>query len=418
MDASPSTGGTRRAAMIFIFVTVLIDVLSFGVVIPVLPDLVRQFTGGDYADAARWIGWFGFLFAAIQFFCSPIQGALSDRFGRRPVILLSNLGLGLDFVFMAIAPSLWLLFAGRIVSGMTAASFTTANAYIADVTPPEKRAAAFGLLGGAFGIGFIIGPALGGFLGGIDLRLPFWVAAGLALTNFMYGFFILPESLPPERRAARFELRTANPIGALKLLRRNSTLFGLATVMFLFYLAHYVLQTVFVLYADYRYHWGPQAVGYVLALVGACDGIVQAFLTGRLTARFGERRVMLAGLAFGAVAFAVMGLSSIGWVFLIGIPLMSLWGLSGPPIQSIMTRQVDPDEQGRLQGGVTSLGSFAGIFGPYLFAQIFAFWIAPERTLHVAGMPFLVAGALLTVGTLLAFRATRGETGVALASKA
>lgn len=407
----------RRAAVIFIFVTVLIDILAFGIIIPVLPHLIEQMTGGTVSNAAWWVGIFGTVFATVQFICSPIQGALSDRFGRRPVILLSNLGLGLDFVFMAIAPSLWLLFAGRIVSGMTAASFTTANAYIADVTPPEKRAAAFGLLGGAFGIGFIIGPALGGFLGGIDLRLPFWVAAALALTNFMYGFFILPESLPPERRAARFELRTANPIGALKLLRRNSTLFGLATVMFLFYLAHYVLQTVFVLYADYRYDWGPQAVGYVLALVGACDGTVQAFLTGRLTARFGERRVMLAGLAFGAAAFAVMGLSSIGWVFLIGIPLMSLWGLSGPPIQSIMTRQVHPDEQGRLQGGVTSLGSFAGIFGPYLFAQIFAFWIAPARTLHIAGMPFLVAAALLTLGTVVAFRATREEPVVAPASE-
>jgi MFS transporter, DHA1 family, tetracycline resistance protein len=399
----------RRAAVIFIFITVLIDILAFGIIIPVLPHLIEQMTGGTVSNAAWWVGVFGTVFAIVQFICSPIQGALSDRFGRRPVVLLSNLGLGLDFVLMAVAPSLWLLFVGRIISGITAASFTTANAYIADVTPPEKRAGAFGMLGGAFGIGFIIGPALGGFLGGIDLRLPFWVAAGLALTNFAYGFFILPESLPPEKRAARFEPHTAHPLGALKMLRRHREVLGLSVVMFLFYLAHYVLQTVFVLYADYRYGWGPQAVGYVLALVGACDGSVQAFLSGRLSTRFGERPVLLAGMAFGAAAFAVMGLASVGWAFLIGIPLMALWGLAGPPIQSIMTRHVEPDEQGRLQGAVTSLGSFAGIFGPYLFAQIFAFAIAPERGVHLPGVPFLLAGGLLAVGMAVAARATRHE---------
>ncbi|WP_043692015.1 tetracycline resistance MFS efflux pump [Luteibacter sp. 9133] len=400
----------RRAAVIFIFVTVLIDILAFGIIIPVLPHLIEQMTGNTVSNAAWWVGVFGTVFAAVQFISSPIQGALSDRFGRRPVVLLSNLGLGLDFVLMAVAPSLWLLFVGRVISGMTAASFTTANAYIADVTPPEKRAAAFGMLGGAFGIGFIIGPALGGFLGGFDLRLPFWVAAGLALANFLYGYFILPESLPVEKRSARFEPHSASPLGSLKMLRRHREIFGLSVVMFLFYLGHYVLQTVFVLYADYRYHWGPQAVGYVLALVGACDGSVQAFLTGRLTARFGERRVMVAGLSFGVVAFAVMGFATTGWVFLIGIPLLSLWGLSGPPIQSIMTRHVAPDEQGRLQGAVTSLGSFAGIFGPYLFAQIFAFAIAPERRVHMPGVPFLLAAALVGVGAVIAARATRQES--------
>lgn len=397
----------RRAAVAFIFITVLIDILAFGIIIPVLPHLIESMTGGTVSNAAWWVGVFGTVFAAVQFFSSPVQGALSDRFGRRPVILLSNLGLGLDFVLMALAPSLWLLFVGRIISGMTAASFTTANAYIADITPADKRAGAFGLLGGAFGIGFIIGPALGGFLGGIDLRLPFWVAAGLALANFMYGFFILPESLPPERRAAKFEPHTAHPMGALRLLRCSPTVFGLAIVTFLFYLAHYVLQTTFVLYADYRYHWGAQAVGFVLALVGACDGSVQAFLTGRLTTRFGERRILVTGLLFGTLAFAVMGLADTGWVFLIGIPLMSLWGLAGPPMQSIMTRCVSASEQGRLQGAITSLGSFAGIFGPYLFAQIFAFSIAPERSVHVPGIAFLLAAVLIGAGAFVAARATR-----------
>jgi MFS transporter, DHA1 family, tetracycline resistance protein len=404
---TPLATPVRRAAVVFVFITVLIDILAFGIIIPVLPHLIETMTGGGVSNAAWWVGVFGTVFAAVQFFSSPVQGALSDRFGRRPVILLSNLGLGLDFVLMALAPSLWLLFVGRIISGMTAASFTTANAYIADVTAPEKRAGAFGLLGGAFGIGFIIGPALGGFLGSIDLRLPFWVAAGLALANFMYGFFILPESLPPERRTAKFEPHTAHPLGALRLLRCSPTVFGLAIVTFLFYLAHYVLQTTFVLYADYRYHWGAQAVGFVLALVGACDGSVQAFLTGRLTQRFGERKILVIGLMFGTLAFAVMGLADTGWVFLLGIPLMSLWGLSGPPMQSIMTRCVSADQQGRLQGAITSLGSFAGIFGPYLFAQIFAFSIAPERTVHVPGIAFLLAAVLIGVGAVVAARATR-----------
>lgn len=404
---TPLPTPVRRAAVAFIFITVLIDILAFGIIIPVLPHLIESMTGGTVSNAAWWVGVFGTVFAAVQFFSSPVQGALSDRFGRRPVILLSNLGLGLDFVLMALAPSLWLLFVGRIISGMTAASFTTANAYIADITPADKRAGAFGLLGGAFGIGFIIGPALGGFLGGIDLRLPFWVAAGLALANFMYGFFILPESLPPERRAAKFEPHTAHPMGALRLLRCSPTVFGLAIVTFLFYLAHYVLQTTFVLYADYRYHWGAQAVGFVLALVGACDGSVQAFLTGRLTTRFGERKILVTGLLFGTLAFLVMGLADTGWVFLIGIPLMSLWGLAGPPMQSIMTRCVSASEQGRLQGAITSLGSFAGIFGPYLFAQIFAFSIAPERSVHVPGIAFLLAAVLIGAGAVVAARATR-----------
>lgn len=402
--ASPSR---HRAAIAFIYVTVLLDILAFGIIIPVLPHLIEELIGGGIADAAWWVGIFGTVFAVVQFAFSPVQGALSDRFGRRPVILISNLGLALDFVVLAVAPTLWLLFVGRVVLGITAASFTTANAYIADITPTEKRAGAFGILGSAFGLGFIIGPALGGFLGGIDLRLPFWVAAGLALCNFAYGFFILPESLPKERRTARFELHSAHPLGSLKLLRRHPQVFGLAIVMFLVYLSHYVLQTVFVLYADYRYAWGPQAVGFVLMLVGACDGLVQGVLTGKLAPILGERRLLMTGMLCGIVAFTVMGVADTGWVFLLGIPLMALWSLAGPPIQSIMTHQVDPREQGRLQGAVTSLGSFAGIFGPYLFAQVFAFSIAPESPLHLPGAAFVLSAVLLAGGAVLAARVTR-----------
>jgi DHA1 family tetracycline resistance protein-like MFS transporter len=407
MDQSATTAPPRRAALAFIFVTVLLDMLAFGIIVPVLPHLIEQLIGGGIASAAWWMGVFSTVFAVTQFVFAPIQGALSDRFGRRPVILLSNLGLAIDFVVLALAPTLWLLFVGRTVLGMTAASFSTANAYIADITPKEKRAAAYGLLGAAFGIGFIAGPGLGGLLGHIHLRLPFWFAAALALCNFLYGLLVLPESLPKERRTARFELHSAHPLGSLKLLRRYPQVLRLALVMFLVFLAHYALQVTFVLYADYRYHWGTQAVGFVLMLMGACEGSVQALLTGRLTPRFGERRVLVGGMLCGIGCFLLMGLASVGWVFLLGIPLMALWGLSNPPIQSIMTHQVDPSEQGRLQGAITSLSSFAGIFGPYLFAQVFALSIAPGAGFHMPGAAFVLAAMLIFIATVLAIRATR-----------
>ncbi|RYD15990.1 MAG: MFS transporter [Lysobacteraceae bacterium] len=398
--------GPRRAAVVFIFITVLIDVLSFGIIIPVLPHLVEQLAGGGIALAAMWVGLFGTLFAAIQFVCSPIQGGLSDRYGRRPVILLSNLGIGLDFVFMALADTLPLLLIGRCLSGITAASFTTANAYIADVTPPEKRAASYGLLGAAFGIGFIVGPAFGGLLGDFDVRAPFWAAAFLALANFCYGYFILPESLLPERRSARFDWRHANPFGSLLMLRRYQGVFGLASVVLLGNLAHYALQSVFVLYADYRYGWGAQKVGYTLALVGLCNAIVQAWLVRKLVPRIGERRTLLTGLVFGALSFLVMAFAGNGPLFLVAIPMLALWGLAGPATQALITHRVDPHEQGRLQGAVSSLASLAGIFGPALFTQVFALFISDHAPLQLPGAPFLMSTALLAVGLYVAVRVT------------
>lgn len=397
----------RRAALAFIFVTVVLDMLAFGIVIPVLPHLIEQLAGGGISNAAWWVGVFSTVFAIVQFAFSPVQGALSDRFGRRPVILISNAGLAIDFFVLAMAPTLWLLFVARVVLGMTAASFTTANAYIADITPKEKRAAAYGILGSAFGLGFIIGPGLGGLLGDIHLRLPFWVAGCLAACNFLYGLFVLPESLPKERRTAKFELHSAHPLGSLKLLMRYPLVLRLAVVMFLVFLSHYVLQTTFVLYADYRYQWGPRAVGYVLMLVGACDGLVQAVLTRKLAPIFGERRLMLGGMLCGIGSFLVMGLANTGWVFLLGIPLMALWGLSQPPIQSLMTHEVDPHEQGRLQGAIASLQSFAGIFGPFLFAQVFSFSISPTSPLHLPGLAFVLSAVLLAIGAYIARRSTR-----------
>jgi DHA1 family tetracycline resistance protein-like MFS transporter len=399
----------RRAALAFIFVTVMLDMLAFGIIIPVLPHLIVELIGGNLAQGAVWVGIFATLFMAMQFVCSPIQGTLSDRFGRRTVILISSLGLGLDFVLMALAPALWVLFIGRAISGACAASFSTANAYIADVTPREQRAAAYGMLGAAFGIGFIVGPALGGFLGHLAIRLPFWVAAVLSLVNFCYGFFVLPESLPPDRRSARFDWRHANPFGSLMLLRRYPQVFGLAAVFFLINLAQFSLNSTYVLYTDFRFGWGPQAVGFTLGLVGLCSGLVQAVLVRKLMPWLGERRMILAGLVLCVAGYALFGLAGVAWLFLAGIPVFCLGGMCGPPAQAMITHLVDPREQGRLQGALTSLASLAGIFGPALFANLFALFIsdhAPVR--HLPGAAFLLAALLLAAAALLALRYTHG----------
>ena len=368
---APTTPRVRRAALAFIFVTVLIDVLSFGLIIPVLPHLIEGFVGGDTANAASWIGVFGTVFAGIQFITAPIQGALSDRFGRRPVILLSCLGLGLDFVFMALANTLPWLLVGRIISGITSASFTTANAYVADVTPPEKRAKSYGMIGAAFGLGFIVGPLLGGWLGEIHLRLPFWFAAGLAL------------------------------------LKRYPQVFGLAAVVFIANLAHYVYPSIFVLFADYMYQWGPREVGWVLAAVGVCSVIVQGGLVGRIVHAIGERRALLLGLSCGMLGFGIYGFADHGWMFLVGIPISAIWGLAAPSTQALITRQVGPEVQGRIQGALMSLVSMAGIIGPGIFAGSFGWFIGPRAPVHLPGAPFLIAALLLGAAIAIAWRYAR-----------
>ena len=404
--STPIQNPVRHAALVFIFITVMLDMLSFGIIIPVLPHLIVELVGGSIATAAVWSSAFGTMFMLMQFVFSPVQGALSDRYGRRTVILISSFGLGVDFIVMALAPVLWLLFVGRIVSGICAASFSTANAYIADVIPKEKRAAAFGLLGAAFGIGFIIGPALGGFLGGLNIRLPFWVAASLSLVNFAYGFFVLPESLPKERRSPRIDWRHANPLGALLLLRRYPQVFGLAAVFFLTNLAQFSLNSTYVLYTDYRYGWGPQIVGYTLGLVGLCSGLVQAVLVRRLMPALGERRMILAGLALCIVGYVFFGFAPTAWLFVLGIPFLCLGGLAGPPAQAMMTHQVDPHEQGRLQGALSSLASLAGVFGPALFANLFALFISDHAPVHLPGIAFVLAAGLLAAALVVAARVT------------
>jgi DHA1 family tetracycline resistance protein-like MFS transporter len=396
MATSPS-----RAALAFVFVTVVLDMMALGVSLPVLPRLVVEFLGGDTRRAAEIYGLFGTVWALMQFVFAPVLGALSDRFGRRPNILLSNLGLGLDYVLMAVAPNLSWLFVGRVISGITASSFSTAGAYVADVTPPERRAAGFGMLGAAFGLGFIVGPALGGLLGAIDPRLPFWVAAGFSLLNFVYGVLVLPESLPPERRA-RWASRRANPVGAHILLRSQPTLFGLAIVQFLHRLAHDVLPSMFVLYTSYRYNWDERTVGLTLGAVGLTTAAVQGGLVRPAAARFGERALLLGALALGTVGFAVYGLASTSLVFWLGLPVVALWGLTGPALQGLATRRVDASEQGRLQGAFGSLMGNAGMLAPGLFTSTFAAFITA-----VPGAPFLLAALLLLAAMLVAAVSTR-----------
>ncbi len=393
----------RRAALAFILVTVVLDMLALGTVVPVLPKLVEDFVHGDAGRAAEIYGLFAMAWAVMQFLFSPVLGALSDRFGRRPVILLSNVGLGLDYLVMALAPSVAWLFLGRVISGITSASGAAAGAYIADVMPAEKRAAGFGMLSAAFGLGFVLGPAIGGVLGNIDPRLPFWVAAGLSLTNAMYGFFVLPESLPPERREP-FAWQRANPVGSLTLLRSHRELYGLAVVNFIGAIAHEALPTTFVLYAMYRYGWNERTVGLAIAAVGVSSAVVGAGLVKPMVARFGERRVLLAGLLFGTVGFAIYGLAASSAEFWIGVPVAGLWGLANPPMQGLMTRRVGSSEQGQLQGALSSLRGIAFMLGPVIFSTIFASAIGRLRDWHLPGAPYLLAALMLFASMVLASR--------------
>ena len=393
----------RSAAVAFIFVTVLLDMLALGIVIPILPKLIESFVENDTASAARIFGLFGTAWALMQFFFSPLIGGLSDRFGRRPVVLLSNFGLAADYVLMALAPSLVWLFIGRVISGITSASVSTAFAYIADTTPPEQRAGLFGKIGVAFGAGFILGPALGGVLGDIAPRLPFWAAAGLSLANGLYGLLILPESLPRDRRAP-FRWKSANPLGMLPLLRSSRTLAGLQLVNFVAQLAHVVLPSTFVLYAGYRYGWDVKTVGLTLALVGVCSMVVQGIAIGPIVRRFGERRALPFGLACGAIGFLIFGVASTGLLFCFGIPVMALWGVAGAATQALMTQLVAPDQQGRLQGATTSVQSISQLLGPFLFTLTFAYFIGPSAPVKLPGAPFLLAALLLALALLIAVR--------------
>jgi DHA1 family tetracycline resistance protein-like MFS transporter len=400
---TPSVG---RAAFIFILIMVAFDFLAFGIIAPVLPDLIRQFEGGDFARASSITGYFGFAWATMQFIFSPILGAWSDRFGRRPIILISCFGLSIDYIFMALAPSLRWLFVGRLISGITTSNVATAFAYVTDVTKPEERAKPFGLISAAFGLGFVIGPAVGGWLGNMNLRFPFWAAAALSLGNAMYGYFVLPESLPPERRA-KSAWHMANPMGSLRLLSSNVELAGLAAVMTLYYLAHNSLPSMWALYTEYRYAWSRRDVGLSLAVVGVCAALVSGVLVGPFVKRFGERRSVISGLLFGTIGFAGFALATRGWMLMAVIPFIALWGIAAPAMQSLMSRHVDPTGQGKLQGAINSLRAITGMAGPVLFTQIFAVAISPRYAIHLPGAPYHLAALLLGASLLLAVYVTR-----------
>jgi DHA1 family tetracycline resistance protein-like MFS transporter len=387
----PDVPAGRRAAATFIFLTVALDMIAMGMIAPVLPRLIEGFLHGNAASAAKMLGLFGTVFAAMQFCFSPVLGSLSDRFGRRPVVLLSNFGLGLDYVVMALAPALGWLFVGRVVSGLTASSVPTAMAYMADVTPAEKRAASFGMLGAAFGMGFILGPALGGVLGQVNPRLPFWVAGGLSLLNGCYGVFVLPESLKKENRAP-FSWKRANPVGSVALLWQKKVLLGMAAVLLLGYTAQQSLMNVYVIYCDYRYHWTDRTVGISLGVVGIFSGLYGALLVKPAVKRLGERGAISVGLICGAVGWVMMAMSTKGWLLWGAIPVLNLMAIVWPSAQSVMSREVGVNEQGQLQGAVNSLRGMAGLVGPGLFTWIFS------RTLGVSpGMAFFVAAGILVV---------------------
>ena len=404
---------TRAPAATFIFLTVMLDMLALGMIAPVLPRLIESFLSNDTSAAARMLGLFGATFASMQFFFSPVLGSLSDRYGRRPIVLLSNFGMGVDYLLMAWPPALPWLLLGRIVSGLTASSIPTAMAYMADVTPPEKRAASFGMLNAAFGVGFVLGPAMGGVLGSVNPRLPFLVAAGLSLLNGLYGLFVLPESLTLEHRSP-FSWKRANPIGSMAMLARSKVLVGLSLLLLLGYIAQNSLMSVYVIYCDYRYHWTDRTVGISLGVVGVFTILYGAFLVRPAVARLGEQRAILIGLFCGGLGYMGMGLSKTGLLLWLAIPFLNLMSLVWPSAQALMSKGTAKNEQGQLQGAINGLRGAAGIVGPGLFTLIFARAVGDHAVVHAPGLPFFVAAACLIIAVPMALYATRKLPTVAI----
>ncbi len=417
----------QPAAVKFIFLTLLLDVIGFGLLIPVAPTIVKNLLDIAPADtaaaaaaatdpgllgalagdkltgtAAYAYGALVAMYALMQFLFAPVLGALSDRFGRRPVILISLAGSAIDYIAMALSPTLWFLYLTRAINGISGANFGACNAYVADVTPPEKRAAAFGMIGAAFGIGFIIGPALGGLLASIDIHLPFFVAAGLTALNWLYGYFVLPESLPPERRRP-FSLARANPLGSLVRLAQRPVVLSLAYALTLWNLAMYALHATWVLYTAHRYNWSHFQIGLSLTCVGLGAAVVQGGLVRKIVPALGETRSILLGGSIATLAYAGYGLATEGWMIYVIILFASLGGIAGPALQSLITRSVSPSEQGEVQGSLTSLASLMQISGPVMGSIIFAWSIAPDRGVDLPGASFIVCAILALLGTLIAW---------------
>ncbi|WP_046245558.1 TCR/Tet family MFS transporter [Hymenobacter terrenus] len=403
----------RSPALGFIFVTILIDVIGLGIIIPVVPKLIQQLTGEGLSRASEYSGWLTFAYASAQFCFAPVIGGLSDKLGRRPVLLAALLGLGLDYLFLSFAPTLSWLFVGRVVAGITGASFTTATAYIADISPPEKRAQNFGLVGAAFGIGFILGPAVGGLLADFGARVPFMVAAGLSLCNFLYGFFVLPESLAPDKRRP-FEWGRANPVASLLRLGNYPAVLGLVAALVLIYLAGSATQSVWAFYTMFKFGWTERLVGISLGVVGLFSGLVQGGLVRVAIPKLGAARAIVVGLLCYAVGFVLFAFASRGWLMLVFLAPYCLGGLAGPALQGTISGQVPANEQGELQGSLTSLISATGVVGPLLMTYLFGYFTRPTAPVQFPGAPFLL-GALLALGSAaLAVRSLRRYPPVAV----
>lgn len=393
----------KQAAVGFIFITLLLDVTGIGIIIPVMPSLIMELTGEGLSAASKYGGWLIFAYAFFQFIFSPIVGALSDKYGRRPVLLVSLFGFGLDYILLALAPNLWWLFVGRILSGIMGASFTTGAAYIADVSAPEKRAANFGLIGAAFGLGFIVGPVIGGLLGEFGPRVPFYAAAVLSLLNWLYGLFILPESLPLEKRRA-FSWKRANPVGSLMNLKRYPILAGLIFAMIFVYIASHAVQSTWAYFTMYRFEWGEAEVGYSLGFVGVLSALVQGVLIRWLIPKIGENASVYIGMIMYAIGLVLFSMAGEGWMVYPYMVVYCLGGIAGPALQGIMSNQVPSNEQGELQGALTSTMSATSIIGPPVMTGLFAFFTGPDAPIELPGAPMMLGAVLVLIGLFLSWR--------------
>lgn len=399
----------KQAALGFIFVTLLIDIIGFGIIIPVLPSLIQSLIhGSTMSQTAKYGGWLVFAYASAQFLCSPIMGNLSDRYGRRPVLLFSLFGFGIDYLFLAFAPSIFWLFIGRIIAGITGASITTAAAYIADISTPEKRAQNFGMIGAAFGLGFIIGPFLGGTLSHYGVRIPFFAAAGLSLLNWLYGYFILPESLSKENRR-EFDWKRANPLGALKQLNKYPVIAGLVMSITLIYIAAHAVQTTWSYFTIEQLKWDAKMIGYSLGVIGVCIMIVQGLIVRVAIPKLGQEKSVYVGLAFYTLGFVLFAYASTTWMMFAFTAVYCLGGIAGPSIQGLISTHVPANEQGELQGALTSLMSATSVIGPLLMTNIFAFFTTKAAPIYFPGAPFLLGAFLTLISTVLAYRSFKSE---------
>lgn len=400
MEAQPISAVTSRSALVFIFIAMFVDSMGLGIVIPVTPAIISDLTGEGMSGAARYGGWLMFAFASMLFLFSPLIGNLSDRFGRRPVLIASLVAIGVDYAITGLAPTIAWLFIGRVLSGIAGASYTTANAYIADVSPPERRAVNFGLTGAAFGIGFAVGPALGGLLGGYWNRLPFFVSAGLAVANALFGLFVLKESLPKENRRA-FDWRRANPLGALIAIRNYPSVFGLVVVLILMRLAHDANPAVWTFYVYLKFHWSKLEVGYSLMFLGVIMACAYAFLTRVAIPRLGETRAAYVGLLCGAAGFAGYAFATEGWMMYAWGMVWTVMALAMPALNGIMSKQVPANAQGELQGALSSVGGLTSVAAPPLLTSIFGYFTSPAAPIYFPGAAFFTAGLLLALAAFL-----------------